>query len=136
MLFRSLKSKVHGQEVRRSYSICSTPQHFHKTGEIDIGVRQVDGGVFSTWANESLRAGDVFGEIGFIRATQRTADVRALGPVSVLRFDHARLEKDLALFPNIMAKLNFNISGILGQRLAEMVEARQAEAAKSAAPRS
>jgi hypothetical protein len=80
----------------------------------------------------TLRAGDVFGEIGFIRATRRTADVRALGAVSVLRFDHGRLEKDLVLFPHIMAKLNFNISGILGQRLAEMVEARQAE--QAAAP--
>lgn len=75
----------------------------------------------------TLGPGDVFGEIGFIRATRRTADVRALGPVSVLRFDHAKLEKDLIFFPHIMAKLNFNISGILGQRLAEMVEARQAE---------
>jgi CRP-like cAMP-binding protein len=75
----------------------------------------------------TLRAGDVFGEIGFIRATRRTADVRALGPVSVLRFDHEKLQKDLIFFPNIMAKLNFNISGILGQRLAEMVEARQAQ---------
>ena len=52
-------------------------------------------------------------------------DVRARGTVSVLRFDHARLEKDLVFFPHIMAKLNFNISGILGKRLAELVEARQ-----------
>ncbi len=72
----------------------------------------------------TLGPGDVFGEIGFVRATQRTADVRARGPVSVLIFDHERLEKDLVFFPHIMAKLNFNISGILGQRLAELVEAR------------
>lgn len=71
----------------------------------------------------SLGPGDVIGEIGFVRATHRTADVRAVGPGSVLRFDHNRLEKDLAFFPHIMAKLNFNISGILGQRLAELVEA-------------
>ena len=76
----------------------------------------------------TLGPGDVFGEIGFVRATHRTADVVARGPVSVLRFDHERLEKDLAFFPHIMAKLNFNISGILGQRLAELVEARQAPA--------
>jgi hypothetical protein len=31
-----------------------------------------------------------------------------------LRFDYDRLENDLLLFPRIMAKLNFNISGILG----------------------
>jgi predicted RND superfamily exporter protein len=72
-----------------------------------------------------LGPGDVFGEIGFVHETYRTADVRALGDVSVLRFDHNRLRRDLALFPHIMAKLNFNISGILGKRLAEMVEAQQ-----------
>jgi predicted RND superfamily exporter protein len=69
--------------------------------------------------------GDVFGEIGFVHETYRTAEVRALGPVSVLRFDHGRLKKDLAFFPYIMAKLNFNISGILGRRLAEVVEEYQ-----------
>ncbi len=74
----------------------------------------------------TMGPGDVFGEIGFVRATQRTADVRARGAGSVLRFDHDRLEKDLVFFPHIMAKLNFNISGILGKRLAELVEARTA----------
>ena len=69
-----------------------------------------------------LGPGEVFGEIGFVHETYRTADVRALGGVSVLRFDHDRLKRDLVFFPHIMAKLNFNISGILGKRLAELVE--------------
>jgi predicted RND superfamily exporter protein len=98
----------------------------------ELAVIRRDGGAERQLA--TLRAGDVFGEIGFIRATRRTADVRALGPVSVLRFDHGKLEKDLAFFPHIMAKLNYNISGILGQRLAEMVEARQAEQRQPPAP--
>jgi hypothetical protein len=72
-----------------------------------------------------LGTGEVFGEIGFVHETYRTADVRALGAVSVLRFDHDRLKRDLAFFPHIMAKLNFNISGILGRRLAELVEEHQ-----------
>ena len=72
-----------------------------------------------------LKPGDVLGEIGFIRATRRTADVRTLGPVSVLRFDREKLENDLRFFPGIAAKLNFNISCILGQRLADMVESRE-----------
>ncbi len=97
------------------------------SGQLDV-VRRDAGGerLIAT-----LGAGDVFGEIGFVRATQRTADVRARGPVSVLRFDHERLEKDLVFFPHIMAKLNFNISGILGKRLAELVEARQPPAKES-----
>jgi len=70
--------------------------------------------------------GDVIGEIGFVRATRRVADVRALEPASALRFDYTRLKKDLAYFPYLMNKLNFNISGILGQRLAEIFEKQSA----------
>jgi predicted RND superfamily exporter protein len=91
------------------------------SGSIEVVRRDPDG----ERRLATLGPGQVFGEIGFVRATRRTADVRAIGEVSLLRFDHARLEKDLALFPSIMAKLNFNISGILGQRLAELVEAEQ-----------
>jgi predicted RND superfamily exporter protein len=88
------------------------------SGELEV-VRRDEG---SERRLALLRPGDVLGEIGFIRATLRTADVRALGPVSVLRFDRDRLAKDLRFFPRIVAKLNFNISCILGQRLADLVE--------------
>jgi hypothetical protein len=69
-----------------------------------------------------LKPGQIFGEVGYIRETERTADVVATDKVSVLRFDYERMIKDLKFFPNIMAKLNFNISYILGERLADMVE--------------
>src|SRR6476619_6812733 len=36
-----------GEEVRRSYSICSTPADLVERGEIRIGVRRVAGGAFS-----------------------------------------------------------------------------------------
>ncbi|HEY5637397.1 MAG TPA: hypothetical protein VIS77_10905, partial [Burkholderiales bacterium] len=52
----------------------------------------------------------------------RTADVRAVTPVTALCFDHQRMAKDLRFFPHIVAKLNFNISRILGERLADLVE--------------
>ena len=68
-----------------------------------------------------LKPGQVFGEIGYIRETERTADVVATEDVSALRFDYERMQKDLKFFPNIIAKLNFNISYILGKRLADMV---------------
>jgi len=70
----------------------------------------------------TLTPGSRFGEIGYIRETQRTADVRAVSDISALRFDYERMQKDLKFFPNIVAKLNFNISYILGERLANMVE--------------
>ncbi len=42
------------KEIRRAYSICSTPQ----SGEIRIVVKKVEQGVFSTYANEELKVGD------------------------------------------------------------------------------
>lgn len=71
-----------------------------------------------------LEAGEIFGEIGYIRAIERTADVIARSPVTALRFDFERMQKDLKFFPNIVAKLNFNISAILGERLADLLEQR------------
>ncbi len=70
----------------------------------------------------SLNAGEVFGEIGYIRAIERTADVTATSAVAALKFDYERMQKDLKFFPNIIAQLNFNISAILGERLADVLE--------------
>lgn len=50
----TLRTVLHGEEVRRSYSICSAPQE----GVLKIAVKKVDGGVFSTWANDQLKEGD------------------------------------------------------------------------------
>ncbi len=72
----------------------------------------------------SLAPGDIFGEVGYIRAIERTADVVAKSHVSVLNFDYERMQKDLRFFPNIVAKLNFNISGILGGRLADVLDSQ------------
>lgn len=66
--------------------------------------------------------GKILGEIGYIAETHRTADVRAVTPVEVLRFDYQKLNKDLKFFPRIGAKLNLNISIILGMRLAEVMK--------------
>ncbi len=43
-----------GQELRRSYSICAGKDD----GVLQIGIKRVDGGAFSTWANEDLNVGD------------------------------------------------------------------------------
>lgn len=80
-----------------------------------------------------LTPGQVFGEIGFISETERTADVRALTPVSVLRFDYEKIRQDLKLFPHIIARINYNISCILGRRLADTLGQR-AGAAQGGGP--
>ncbi|MFC1821899.1 efflux RND transporter permease subunit [Thermodesulfobacteriota bacterium] len=80
-----------------------------------------------------LNAGQILGEVGYIRETRRTADVKALTHVEALRFDYMKLKKDLKFFPHIVANLNFNISCILGERLANVLEdmAPQQEKEKS-----
>jgi len=52
-----VRADITGQSCRRSYSVCSTPERLLETGEIDIGVRAVTGGMFSVWANTELQVG-------------------------------------------------------------------------------
>jgi ring-1,2-phenylacetyl-CoA epoxidase subunit PaaE len=50
----TVRKAIGGEDIRRSYSICSTVQ----AGELRIAVKKSPGGRFSTWAGESLAAGD------------------------------------------------------------------------------
>ena len=52
--YLTLRTMMDGEEVRRSYSICSGPDD----GELRIAVKKVDGGAFSTWAADELKKGD------------------------------------------------------------------------------
>jgi ring-1,2-phenylacetyl-CoA epoxidase subunit PaaE len=49
----TVRMRMGGEEIRRSYSICSSPLE----GELRIAIKKVEGGLFSTWANEQLAAG-------------------------------------------------------------------------------
>lgn len=49
----TLRSDVNGEDLRRSYSICSAVQD----KQLRVAIKRTTGGVFSTWANESLKAG-------------------------------------------------------------------------------
>lgn len=51
----TLRRTFDGVELRRSYSICSPAPD----GPIRVAIRRVAGGVFSTWANSELAAGDL-----------------------------------------------------------------------------
>lgn len=44
-----------GVEIRRSYSICAGRDE----GTLQVGIKRVEDGAFSSWANEVLREGDV-----------------------------------------------------------------------------
>ncbi len=50
----TVRSFLKKEEVRRTYSICSSPID----KEWRVAIKKVDGGAFSTFANEQLRSGD------------------------------------------------------------------------------
>ncbi|NJS35925.1 MAG: 2Fe-2S iron-sulfur cluster binding domain-containing protein [Brachymonas sp.] len=56
--FLTLRAMIGGESVRRSYSICSTPALLEARQEISVGIKRVEGGVFSTWATAQLQVGD------------------------------------------------------------------------------
>lgn len=50
----TIKKEINGEEIRRSYSICTAP--YEK--ELRVAVKKVEGGKFSGYANSILKAGD------------------------------------------------------------------------------
>ena len=52
--YLTFKQDINGEEVRRSYSLCSAPYE----DVLKVAVKQVTGGRFSTYANEVLKEGD------------------------------------------------------------------------------
>jgi len=50
----NIRLTLDGQEIRRAYSICSSPE----SGELRIAVKAVKNGAFSQFANTKLKAGD------------------------------------------------------------------------------
>lgn len=51
----TLRTEINGEDVRRTYSICTNS----RTGVLRVGIRQLSGGLFSTYANTQLKAGEV-----------------------------------------------------------------------------
>lgn len=52
--YLTFRKDFDGEELRRSYSICAGKDE----GLLRIGIKKVDGGLFSTWANEEMKIGD------------------------------------------------------------------------------
>ena len=52
--YLTLRTTMDGEEVRRSYSICSAPDD----RELRIAVKKVDGGAFSSYVLDDLKSGD------------------------------------------------------------------------------
>ena len=51
----TLRAELGGEEVRRNYSLCVAPQD----DVVKVTVKRIAGGIFSNWANEALKPGDL-----------------------------------------------------------------------------
>ena len=52
--YLTFRREFGGEELRRSYSICAG----RNEGVLRVGIKRVEGGCFSTWANEELKVGE------------------------------------------------------------------------------
>lgn len=52
--YLTLRTDINGEDVRRSYSLCSSPLD----GEMRVAVKKIEEGKFSTFANDVLKEGD------------------------------------------------------------------------------
>ncbi len=51
----TLRTTINGEELRRSYSLCVAPHE----KELKVAIKKVDTGLFSSYANDVLKVGDV-----------------------------------------------------------------------------
>ncbi|ASS47796.1 MAG: phenylacetic acid degradation protein [Candidatus Fluviicola riflensis] len=52
--YLTLRAMVNNEDIRRSYSICTAPNE----NEWRVAIKRIENGAFSSWAKESLKAGD------------------------------------------------------------------------------
>ncbi len=52
--YLTIRTYINGVEIRRSYSICSSPVY----KELRIAVKKIDTGIFSCYANDQIKKGD------------------------------------------------------------------------------
>ncbi|MCF6168097.1 ferredoxin--NADP reductase [Lutibacter sp.] len=51
----TIRKEINGKELRRAYSICSSPN----SGELRIAIKKIENGLFSVFATTKLKEGDV-----------------------------------------------------------------------------
>ncbi len=73
----TIKKNINGEEVRRSYSVCNAPYE----QELRIAIKKTTGGLFSSFANDKLKAGDtleIMPPIGRFNAKPETGNYLAI----------------------------------------------------------
>lgn len=75
----TLKTDIDGKEVRRDYSLCTSPS----SGNLTVAVKEVESGTFSKYANQVLKVGDTLdvaqpqGRFTFTPDTSKTRTIAA-----------------------------------------------------------
>ena len=75
----TLKTDIDGKEVRRDYSLCTSPS----SGNLTVAVKEVENGTFSKYANQVLKVGDTVdvaqpqGRFTFTPDTSKTRTIAA-----------------------------------------------------------
>ncbi len=97
----TLRTTLNGDEVRRDYSLCSSP----KSGEIKVAVKEVKDGTFSAYANNVLKAGDTIdvappkGHFTFVPNDKKTKNIAAFaagsGITPILSIIKCALEEEV-----------------------------------------
>ncbi len=103
----TLKATIDGQDVRRSYSLCSSPVE----NKWQVGIKKINGGLFSTFVSDTLKKGDslelmapngvFFKDINAEKAKNYIVFAAGSGITPVLSI----LKTHLALEPNATFKL-------------------------------
>ena len=70
----------------------------------------------------SYQAGDVIGEMAFLRNTPRSADVVARGSLKLLKIDDSTLNRITVNFPRTATKIYRNLAHMLVGRLKQRTE--------------
>ena len=52
--YLTLKTKIDGQEIRRDYSISSSPN----SNDLTVTIKEIENGIFSSFANQELKVGE------------------------------------------------------------------------------
>jgi CRP/FNR family cyclic AMP-dependent transcriptional regulator len=88
---------------------------------VEIGVSHMDKNGRKKVQLAILRTGDVFGEIGFLGGKRRSATVKAIDKVSVLKINGNKLAEYFAGNAHTGLRMMQNLALILAQRITDVI---------------
>ncbi|HQU72420.1 MAG TPA: 2Fe-2S iron-sulfur cluster-binding protein [Calditrichia bacterium] len=123
--YLTLETEIGGEVVRRTYSLCAAPQDRLWR----VGIKRLEGGLFSTFANERLKAGDTLsvmppkGRFGVNPDPQTPKNYLAFAAGSGITPIFAIIKTQLFSEPDCTFKLFFVNRGPASIMLKEEIEA-------------